>query len=673
MTAPTAPRTSVPVPPRAPERPEQRSGPAHLAWRAPLIGALLIPPSALFGLYSYEVVQALHWTMQSLKCGPIFVLFLVMMGNLIVQRVARRFALTQAELVLVYAMVVIATAMGGVGMIMYIAPGLPAPYYFADATNRWREFFPFIPKVLTPHDPEVISGFFKGNTTVYRLAVLRDWAVPVAVWTLFLLLLFITTLSINALLRRRWIEGERLTFPLVYLPLEMTREGGASGFWRDRRMWAGFLLAGGLESVNFINYLYPSFPYFQIKAYRLEQNFTAPPWNGIGALVVAFYPLMIGIVYLLSLDVSFSCWFFYLLVKAQMILATALGFKEADAGPVAARAPFIAEQGAGAFLGVALYALGSARGSLKATLQAALRSGRREPEELLSYRSAWLGVLGGFGGIVLFLHLMGMSAWLAAFLFLIYVLFLITVTRIVAEAGAGWHYGPNYTAHSLVFDLFGQRGWGPRDLMMLGYTQWFTMDIRDQPAPYQLEAMKMGTVSGATPGSGPSARRVLIALLLAATLGAIAAFWANLHIYYLYGAASAKVRPWMPLNGQLPYRSMRIWLESPQMPDSAFMGGMGFGFAVVALLSVARQRFAGWPLHPLGYAVANTNSMDYMWLPFLMAWTLKSVMLRYGGIRLYRAAMPFFLGLILGDYIVPAFWSLYGVIVGQQMYMAFPH
>src|ERR1051326_8264156 len=189
------------LPPPAPPRPRAAEAPAPSVerrpppvWRAPLVGAILIPLSALFGIYSYEVVQALHWTMQSLKCGPIFVLFLVMMGNLALRRLAPRLALTHGELVIVYAMVVTATAIGGVGMVQHIVAGLAAPYYFADDTNRWREFFPFVPKLLTPHDPEVIAQFYKGNATIYRLAVLYDWAIPVAAWTIFLLLLFITSL-----------------------------------------------------------------------------------------------------------------------------------------------------------------------------------------------------------------------------------------------------------------------------------------------------------------------------------------------------------------------------------------------------------------------------------------------------------------------------------------------
>src|ERR1041385_424471 len=102
MTAPVSPPS--PAPPRrraVPAPPVERWRPP--AWRAPLVGALLIPLSALFGIYSYEVVQALHWTMQSLKCGPIFVLFLVMVGNLTLRRLAPRFSLTQAELVIIYA------------------------------------------------------------------------------------------------------------------------------------------------------------------------------------------------------------------------------------------------------------------------------------------------------------------------------------------------------------------------------------------------------------------------------------------------------------------------------------------------------------------------------------------------------------------------------------------
>src|SRR5713101_1968709 len=125
--------------------------------------------------------------------------------------------------------------------------------------------------------------------------------------------------------------------------------------------------------------------------------------------------------------------------------------------------------------------------------------------------------------------------------------------------------------------------------------------------------MKMGQSAGTNP------RWLLGALLMAAVLGALAAFWANLHIYYEYGAATAKSRPWITSVGQEPFQSLRHWMDDPRPPDGTFVGGMSLGLIVVALLGMARQRFAGWPFHPLGYALANTNSMDYMWMPFLIA------------------------------------------------------
>ncbi len=123
MSAPTSLRS--PAPPA-----REAAPPAPPPWRAPLVGALLIPPSALFGVYSYTIVQAILWSQQSLTCGPIFVLFLLTLANMALRRLARRLALTPAELIVIYAMLVTATAVGGIGMVQFFVTGLPAPYYF---------------------------------------------------------------------------------------------------------------------------------------------------------------------------------------------------------------------------------------------------------------------------------------------------------------------------------------------------------------------------------------------------------------------------------------------------------------------------------------------------------------------------------------------------------------
>jgi hypothetical protein len=172
---------------------------------------------------------------------------------------------------------------------------------------------------------------------------------------------------------------------------------------------------------------------------------------------------------------------------------------------------------------------------------------------------------------------------------------------------------------------------------------------------------------------GMSPRAFLGPLVWAIVFGTLCAFWAHLDIYYTFGAATAKVRPWLASIGPDPAREAASRITTPTGPDLAGLTAAGFGIIAAVGFSLLRLNFSGWPLHPLGYALANTESMDYMWFPFLLAWLAKWLTVRYGGIQAYRTALPFFLGLILGDYVVPSLWGFFGMATGYQMYMAFPH
>lgn len=637
-------------------------------WRAPLVGALFIPVGAFCAVYGYSVIQAIHWTQQSLKLGPIFMLTVLVALNAGVRAFRRRWSLTGGELAIIYGMWMVATAIGGIGMVQFHVTGLPAPFY--GEFSEYARLRPLVPPLVSPRDPEVARRFFQGHASLYSARVLQAWLPVVAFWSAVLVLLAWIMLCVNALVRRAWMDDERLTFPLVQLPLEMIREGGAGGsppFWQNRLMWAGFLLAGALESVNSLNTLYPAVPYLPIKPTRFDQLLVGPPWNGMGMLAVAFYPFAIGIAYLLSLDVSFGCWFFYLVTKAELAAATAGGWREPVAAVGLGAPPFVMEQGAGAFIGLALFSLWTARRSLAASWRLALRGAPRAPDELMSFRLAWFGLLGGLLAATALFSWLGLPFWVVLAFFVVYFLFQLAITRIVVEAGAGHHLAPTFNAHSLLFSVQGMSGFSPRGLMVLAYLNWIDLAYSDSPMPHQLESLKLAQ------GTGTAVHRLFWPLLLAAALGALAAYWANLHVYFELGAATARVRPWITSMGQLPFRQLRGWLDSPQPPDPASLQAVAAGLGVVSLLGAARQRLLWWPFHPVGYALANTPSMDYMWMPFLVAWALKALVLHAGGVALYRRTLPFFLGLILGDYVVPALWFFFGWSQGMRMYMVFPH
>ncbi len=85
--------------------------------------------------------------------------------------------------------------------------------------------------------------------------------------------------------------------------------------------------------------------------------------------------------------------------------------------------------------------------------------------------------------------------------------------------------------------------------------------------------------------------------------------------------------------------------------DVPALSFMGVGAAFALFLTMMKSRFLWWPFHPIGYGLAVSYAMDYFWFTALIGWLCKTLTIRYGGIKMYRQALPFFMGLILGDYV----------------------
>lgn len=648
------------------------------------LGSVLIVANAWFGTYAYVVVQAILWTQIALLRGPlVFLAALALANALLLGLGARRGMLSRQELIVLYAMLCLAACAGGYGGVQLLVGQLVAPVYFAGDANAWaQKLWPHIPLWLAPRDPGVVDAFFRGNATLYDGRVLAAWAVPALAWGAFLLTVFWVLLCLASLVRHQWVEEERLTFPLVLLPLEMAsgagRPDGAeprAAFWRSRAMWLGFLVAGALESVNALAFLYPNLPSLPLKATglnRLDYLLASPPWDRAGMVGLSFYPFLIGIAYLLPLDVSFSAWFFYLLLKGGNVACAAWGLSDGGGG-AAGRAPFVREQGVGAFIALALLSLWRARPTLLSAWRAATDPPRAPTggtaEADTGLMPPRLMVLGGGAGVLIligFLIAAGLPPVAAGLYVVVYLCFALALARIVAEAGAGWIWLSYWTPTAFTADLLGASSLGPRGLTVLhGLTPWLS-DMRDCPLPQQLQALRLAR------DGGIGLRALLGPLVWASGLGILAALWAHLDLFYAFGAASAKVRPALASTMAQPARQVQALLAAPTWPDGTGLAAAGAAALLTGVLTLARQRLPWCPLHPVGYAMATMNSMDFLWCPFLVAWALKALTLRYGGIRAYRAALPFFLGLILGDYVVPTLWAVIGMLTGQQQYMTFP-
>jgi hypothetical protein len=141
-----------------------------------------------------------------------------------------------------------------------------------------------------------------------------------------------------------------------------------------------------------------------------------------------------------------------------------------------------------------------------------------------------------------------------------------------------------------------------------------------------------------------------------------------LHQSYTLGAA-AKIRGWAALGfGNEAYGRLMSWLSLAAPPDKREVGGMSIGFVLATGITLLRQRIVGFPLHAFGYALAGGWSMVWSWLSLLIAWGIKITLLRYGGLRAWRLGVPLAFGVILGDFVMGAIWSLIGVGMDIPVY-----
>lgn len=667
------PTTPPPPTEDAPPSPAPRAGITLRAW---IIGLLLIPILVFWVEYTEIVAAGPDLAAMSLPMAVVFALLVIIPINLLVQRFSPRLALTQVELMFIYIMNVIAVYISGIGMMQFLNPPLVGWQYFATPENKWANaWHRFVQPWTVVTNPDAIKNYYAGRTTFFTTDTVAAWLTPIAVWTTFIFVLLFCFLCIAALVRRQWVEREKLIFPIVLIPLEITRDGGNSPLWRNKMLWLGVGIPAVLESMATVHFtMMPTFPYIPLKPEAkldMGQFVQTPPWSAIGYSTLSFYPLVIGLTYLLSLDVSFSCWFFYLFTKIESVGATALGFRDPGAGPALSRMPYVTEQGVGAFIGLALFSLYFARPHLAAAFRKAFLGDKSidDSEEPMTYRMAYVGLFVSSALLVAFAMALGLSLWLAVLFWALFLLMALTFTRIRAEAGLPWGQGPWGLSHGTIVGFGGTQNFTGQEMTAFSLMRWFDADWRCLTQPAELEAMKIAD------STGPrlmNPRHVTVAILVAVVWGTLAAWVSSLGIYYHFGAASAKVNDWRTGQGHYGFDELQGWLNNPKPLDTARLGGAFAGLVVVSLLTLMRTQFVWWPLHPIGYAVGNTDTMTWIWFAMFLGWLFKMLILRYGGIRIYRQALPFFIGLVLGDYAISGLWALYFLATGHAGYRTFP-
>ncbi|MCS6777490.1 MAG: DUF6785 family protein [Chloroherpetonaceae bacterium] len=601
----------------------------------------------------------------AIPVGAFNVLFLLVVTNLLLHRVLRPLAFSPAELLVIYVMMTVSTVVSSSGGLHFLIPTITAAFWYADESNGWANLFhAYIPEWIAQRDRDALRGFYVGNATVPW----AEWVRPMSAWIAFLAIFTLGTLCLVAILRRQWVDRERLTFPTVVVPVEMIRDG--EHFLRNRLLWLGFAIPFGIDIMNTLHLNIPPVPYLPTRTTDqpdISTFFAAPPWNAIGPTPISFYPFVIGIAYLLSVEMTFSCWFFWLITKLLRVYGAASGLSSGATGGGQSAWPFLGHQGAGAFLALTLAGLWLSRAYLVEAWHIAFGPRPRGPaadqEEPLPYRWAFLGLFACLAFATGWCIAAGMRSGVALTLILLSLCYMIAAARIRAETGNAWLFGPDVDAYKVMTTTFGTMVYSPADLTVMAYIRnaISTFDLRCLSMPHQFDAYRMADTVPV------SRRHLTFALALAVVLGLVLSFAIALMIWYAYGAG-AKTDAWRTSMGRMPFDQLSDALKTPVKADVSGSLAIGAGFGITTALMLLRTRITWWIFHPVGYAVANTGTMNQVWLPFFIAWLLKVVALRYGGIQLYRRSLPFFYGVIIGDFLAGGLTTLLGCFLGINAY-----
>ena len=654
---------------------KKRIPPAYLEWansaedgpqdgagipvRGILIGAVLALLLNGLDAYATTIIRGSYLTLNFSTPAALFFFFFLVPASGLVYCLRRSLALTQSELITIYVMLVVACCIPGMGFTQFIIPCLVGSTYYATPENNWDFLYnQYIPAWMIPRGENVARYFFEGLPEGVAIPW-GAWVLPLTYWYGFFLALSAAMICTMVILRRQWVDREKLAYPLVQVPMEMIQreQGRAIGraFFVNKAMWLGFACAFVLLSINGLHAYFPEVP-------ELARTASLPLFRDSVRLDLWFSPPWIGFFYFVNLDISASIWVFYILTTVQRGVFNVLGLQSTERMDLYSREPYLAHQGMGAMIVFVLVGLWVARGHLRAVWRKAWYGDPtvEDADEILSYRQATSGLLASLGLVGLGLWMAGLPPLgVAMFIFGAMVLFL-GLTRVVAEGGIPAMRPPIMTS-TFVISGAGASSLGAAGLVALGFSYGWHSEIRSFVMSSVANGLKM---SEAIKGGK---RRLFWAVIVAIVVSLVGSSYVTMALAYKYGGINLNglFFGWGAATYGPKDMAPRIAAEltGPRLDAWLFMG---IGGGVMALLMWVRHHLLWWPLNPLGYAISANWKTGHIFASALIAWLLKLVILKYGGPRLYRSLRPFFLGLILGEVVAAGLWLVADYITGQM-------
>ena len=592
-------------------------------------------------------------------------LVLVLAVNPLLEVIRPGSRLTAGELIVITSMMWVAAAFPTSGLHRYWADvQLAILYYWPMNRDNWANLLPAIPDwmlAVPGNDPEnidVLYYFYHGTRGRPDAHVAWwPWAGAGLRWAVLIVPMFVGVLCLVSILRRQWVQVERLQFPLVHVTLELLRdpEPGRrfNRLFRNRWTWVAAGAVCAIHGLHGLHAYFPEVPELPV-SFNLTEAFSEGAWRHLGGHVklVRIYFSAVGIAFILATEVSLSLWFFSVLFALALMFYGWYGVSYGEA---------FRTENVGAYMAASVVILFVARRHLWTALRVAAlgaRSGTSDEREYLGYRPAVLGFLACLLICTLWFRAAGVPLWVGLAAVLSCYMMYLVLARIMAETGMLFIQNV-FFADTAVMSTLGPV-MTPQQMAVVGVgVMPQGGDLRETLMPYAFNSVRMADASERM------RRRLFFGLLVVSVIVAIVASGvAHVGLMSHFGALNNRTFPGRTPGGISPWHfNLYHAMERGVPPLNSGWTYILIGASIYAVLAVGRLLFARWPLHPVGFLLAPTYAISRFWFSILLGWACKTLVMRFGGATLYARLRPAFIGLLVGEALIGGLWMVVKIVL----------
>jgi hypothetical protein len=616
--------------------------------------------------YNNFIIDTGHISDSYLPAAALFLLLVLVLAiNPLLRHFRARLALNRRQLALVLAILLMASVIPGQGLLRFL------PYAVAGTNWRLNQRRPFWDAYQQIDAPESLfpdeTGYGKDSPVSYGFLqkLGRDepipwhaWLSPLASWGGLAFFALTMMLGLAMIVLPQWRRNERLAFPLLSVEQSLidTPEDGHlyARLFRSKGFWIAAGTVFALHLLRGLNAYFPEDVPAVPLSWNLTELFTEGALRHVRWTIKQnqFYFFLIGVAFFMPNRISFSIWFFQLVYTVYPTVCLAY------------RPPFrwgaIRNHRTGAMLALSVGILWLGRHHWAQVVCSMVR--RTSDDNDRFNRAAGVTFAVGCAGVFGWLVWVGVQPLVALGLLAIGFMVSLLIARLVAETGMPF--------------LRIDSGYPPV-LLRLAPVRWFTagsvffsgvISMLFQFGS-RVSAAAMGTHAIGLDEDASLRSRARTAWLLLAVMmvGVVVSGATHVALNYRYDVSHfgrSPINSWGLNSLNASELALREWNGGKfnTQPYNEF-AHIGFGAALAGALQWACIALPRWPLHPIGLLIVDTNYSWCAWVSILVGWLLKTIIVHYGGARMYRKAVPVFMGMIVGEVLAAILWSIVPVMV----------